>query len=189
MKKIVAILGSPRKWGNTELLLEEFLKEFKGEGLKVKKIAVSDLKITPCNNCSRCLKTGKCIFKDDMDMVCRELREADCLVVAGPVYFTNVPGQLKILIDRCQPLWAQAFVLKKKPGAGKDARGVFLSVCGHPEPSMFNCAVRLMDVLFKVLRVRFYGKVLVPGVDKKGDILKNKVALSKAKTLAKKLIR
>lgn len=189
MKKAVAILGSPRKWGNAELLLEEFLKEFKGKGLKVKKIAISELKIIPCTNCGSCLKTGKCVIKDDMDMVYKGLKEADYLVIASPIYFTNLPGQLKVLVDRCQPFWPRTFVLKKPLKSKHKRRGVFLTVCGFPKPSMFNCSLNLVKILFKVLNVEFYGKVLVPGVDKKGDILKNKEALSKARMLAKRLTK
>ena len=188
MKKVVAILGSPRKWGNTELLLEEFLKGFKRRKFKVKKIVASELKITPCNNCNRCLKTGKCVFKDDMDKVLKEFKEADYLVIASPIYFTNVPGQLKILIDRCQPLWASTYVLKKPPKAKNKRYGIFLSVCGYPGAKMFNCALRMVKILFKSSGVEFYGKVIAPGVDKKGEILKREEILSKVRRLAEKLI-
>jgi len=188
MRKVVAILGSPRKWGNTELLLEEFLKGFKRRNVKVKKIVASELKITPCNNCSRCLKTGKCVFKDDMDKVLREFKEADCLVIASPIYFTNVPGQLKILIDRCQPLWASAYVLKRPLKTKNKRYGIFLSVCGYPQAKMFNCALRMIKILFKSSGVEFYGKVIAPGVDKKGEILKHEDVLSKVRRLAEKLI-
>jgi len=186
MKKALAILGSPRKWGNAELLLDEFLKELKSKKVRVKKIRVSELAITPCTNCNRCLKTGRCVFKDDMNMVSKELKEADCIIVASPIYFTNLPGQLKILVDRCQPYWARNFVLKR-PVSKKRKPGVFLSVCGFQKPTMFNCALRLIKVLYIVLGVDLYGKILVSGVDKKGDILKRKDELAKARKLAIKL--
>lgn len=189
MKRIVAISGSPRRWGNTELLLEEFLKEFKDKRFKVKKITAGNLNITPCNNCARCLKTGKCVFKDDMDEVNRELKDADCLIIASPVYFTNIPGQLKILVDRCQPFWARTFILKKLLKSKTKRYGVFLSVCGHSSPKMFNCSVGLVKILFKILNIEFYGKINVPAIDKKGDILKKEKELLKTRRLAKKLIK
>jgi len=189
MKRVLAISGSPRKWGNSELLLEEFLKEFKEKNIKVKKIVASELNINPCNNCARCLKTGNCIFKDDMKQVYSELEKADCVVIASPIYFTNLPSQLKALIDRCQIFWARFFVLKKPVKTSYKRYGVFLSVCGHPSPKMFNCAIFALKILYKVLNIEFYGKVLVPAVDKKGDILKEEKALSKARVLAKKLIK
>ncbi|PIU41737.1 MAG: hypothetical protein COS99_04030 [Candidatus Omnitrophica bacterium CG07_land_8_20_14_0_80_42_15] len=189
MKKVLAILGSPRRWGNAELLLEEFLKEFKKKRFTVKKIIVSELNIKPCTNCGRCAKTGRCVIRDDMDKVYEELKDANCLVIASPIYFTSLPGQLKILIDRCQVFWARFFVLKK-PVKFKDKRyGVFLSVCGYRLPRMFNCAIVMVKILFKVLNFEFYGKVVVPNIDKKGDILKETKMLSKTRKLAKKLIK
>lgn len=189
MKKILAISGSPRRWGNTELLLEEFLKEFKKGDFKIKKIVASELKITPCNNCGYCSKKGTCIFKDDMTMVYDELSKADCVVIASPVYFTSLPGQLKILIDRCQVFWARFYRLKKHIKTKNKRYGAFLSVCGYASAKMFTCAAYIVKVLYHVLGVELFGKVNVPGIDRKGDILKKEKSLLKARQLAKKLIK
>jgi multimeric flavodoxin WrbA len=190
MKKIVALLGSPRKWGNTELLLEEFLKAFKdNKQYAVKKLAVNDLAIRPCTNCGYCMRKGVCVLKDDMTEVYSELKTADCLIIASPIYFTNISGQLKVLIDRCQIFWARMSVLKKPVTTKRRRYGVFLSVCGFPRTTMFRCAVTLINILFKILNVEFYGKITVPGVDSKGAVLKKEQALLRTRALAKKIIK
>jgi multimeric flavodoxin WrbA len=189
VKNIVAILGSPRRWGNTEILLDEFLKEFKGGSFRIKKFVAAEMRISPCNNCCRCLKTGKCVFKDDMTELYKEMERADCLILASPIYFTNMPGALKILIDRCQVFWARTYVLKKQLKPDNKRYGVFLSVCGFSSASMFNCANRMAKVLFRVLGIGTFKKIAIPGVDKKGDILKRPEALLKARRLAKRTIK
>ena len=77
--KILGIAGSPRRDGNTDLLLAELLKGAAGKGAEVKTIYLNRLKYIPCQHCDACLKEGKCRYQDDMQQVYAELEQAESL--------------------------------------------------------------------------------------------------------------
>lgn len=106
-KKILLIAGSPRKGGNSDLLCDAFMNGAREAGHAVEKIYVQDMKINGCMACYGCLSTGKCVQKDDMDTVIDKMIKADAIVLATPVYFYSLSGQLKIFIDRVLPRYTQ----------------------------------------------------------------------------------
>jgi multimeric flavodoxin WrbA len=114
--KIVGILGSPRKGGNTEILLDTALEEAKKNGASVDKVLLRDKKISPCDGCMKCVRTGKCVVKDDMDEVYREMIESDGILWATPVYFWSMTGQTKIAMDRTYALTFPKLQLANKVG-------------------------------------------------------------------------
>lgn len=99
--KVLAISASPRKGGNSDVLCDQLLKGAFENGNEVKKINLSDLKLSPCAACYGCRKSGRCVKKDDMEQVLNELVYADVIVLATPVYFYSMDAQMKIMIDRC----------------------------------------------------------------------------------------
>jgi len=179
---IVAIYGSPRKTGNTSLLLDRFLAgvtsahKSSEKDIKIKKIIVRDLNISPCRECCNCSKTGECIIKDDMQQVYKELVEADFLAVASPVFFTTVSGYLKALIDRCQRFWSLKYEHKKRI-VTKNRKGIFISTAGSGSKDIFNCPKKVIRSLFDVLYVDYLYNFVFNNVDSQGDILKNKKAM------------
>ena len=98
MSRIVILVGSVRKGGNTELLADAFAK---GASLhnEVKVVSVADYRIHPCTGCNRCLSNEDhaCVQDDDMALIYEKLRKADTLIVASPVYFYGNSAQLKAL--------------------------------------------------------------------------------------------
>ncbi len=180
--KIVAIYGSPRKKGNTSLLLDNFLEGaveangLSGKDLKINKIVVRDLNISPCRGCGNCSKTGKCIVNDDMQQAYKELIEADFLAVASPVFFTTVSGYLKALIDRCQRFWSLKYEHKRKI-IKKDRKGVFISTAGSASRSIFDCPRKVIRSFFDVLYVDYLCDFVFNNVDSPGDILRDKEAM------------
>jgi multimeric flavodoxin WrbA len=99
--KVIAISSSPRKGGNSDVLCDEFLRGAAEKGHETKKIRLADKKIAPCLACYNCLDSHTCVRADDMAEVFEELKAADVIVLASPVYFYSVCGQMKIMIDRC----------------------------------------------------------------------------------------
>lgn len=100
-KKILAIVSSPRKGGNTELLVEQFVKGAKESGNTVETIFLSNKKIAPCIACEVCLNNGGiCVQKDDMAEILEKIIAADVLVLSTPVYYYSISAQLKMMIDR-----------------------------------------------------------------------------------------
>jgi multimeric flavodoxin WrbA len=101
---ILAILGSSRKGGNTEILLNIALKEAKRNGAQVSRVALRDKSIAPCNGCLKCHKSGKCVIKDDMQEIYQGMLAADGILWATPVYFWSMTGQTKTVMDRTYAL-------------------------------------------------------------------------------------
>ena len=188
--KVLGIYGSPRKGGNTDLLLDEFLKGAREEGAEVDHFRISDLHITPCIECLACFKKGTCVIRDDMDDVYTRLLDADRIVLASPIFFYAVTGWVKAMIDRCQALWARKYELKEPelgPG-GKKRKGFFLSAGGTKGQKMFEGAVLTVKYFFDVLNADYAGELLVRQVDAKGDILKHPEALQQAFEAGKKFV-
>ena len=98
--KILAISGSPRKQGNTEILLNEALKGASTEGAEVELYSVSGKTINPCDACFSCRKTGECHIDDDMQDLYKKLLEADGIIFGTPVYLYAMAAQTKAIMDR-----------------------------------------------------------------------------------------
>ena len=98
--KILAVSCSPRKQGNTEILLNEALEGAKAEGAEVELYRVSGKNIQPCDGCWSCMKEGQCHIKDDMQELYEKLLAADGIIFGTPIYFYNMTAQAKTLLDR-----------------------------------------------------------------------------------------
>ena len=98
--KILGVSCSPRKKGNTEILLGEVLKGAQSEGAEVELYSVVGKTIKPCDGCRTCSKTGLCHIKDDMQTLYEKLLEADGIIFGTPVYFFSMTAQAKTIIDR-----------------------------------------------------------------------------------------
>ena len=104
-KKIMVIAGSPRKGGNSDLLCDELIRGADESGNITEKIYLNDLHILPCQACYGCRSTGKCVQKDDMANLSAKMIAADVIVLATPVYFYSMSGQMKTMIDRTLPCY------------------------------------------------------------------------------------
>ena len=99
--KTTVLFGSPRKHGNTQALVDAFARVLREKRHEVNILYLNELNIGPCRGCLACLKKGECRIKDDdMTKVRREIREADVLVYATPIYWFAPSGQLKVVMDR-----------------------------------------------------------------------------------------
>ncbi|GAI26645.1 unnamed protein product [marine sediment metagenome] len=187
--KVLGIAGSPRRDGNTDMLLAEVMRGAASQGADVKTIILNDLKITPCQHCDACLEKGKCKVQDDMQMVYRELEQADRIVLASPIQFTGITAQMKAMVDRFQALWARKYVLKLLPlGNGRERKGFFISVGGRKIADLFEPALVMIKTVFRILDIAYAGELLFPGVDEKGAIAKHPDALHQAFLAGQKLV-
>lgn len=188
--KVLGIFGSPRKGGNTELLLEEALKGAEAEGAEVERLRLTDYEIIPCKECLACYKNGNCIILDDMAKIYPKLLEADIIIFASPIFFYGVTAWAKALIDRCQALWARKYYLKD-PSLGKEGkkrRGFFISVGGTKGQKVFEGAILTAKYFFDVLNAEYVGELLIREVDAKGDVLKHPETLQRAFEAGRKLV-
>jgi len=103
MTSVLAINGSPRKDGNTSILIQTILKELEKEGIETEVIQIGGKKIHGCRACMKCFENrdGKCILDDDLVNTCiQKMGEADGLLLGSPVYFLDVTSEMKAFIDR-----------------------------------------------------------------------------------------
>jgi len=189
--KVLGIFGSPRRGGNTELLLEEALKGAEKEGAKVERLYLSDFTITPCKECHGCDNTGNCVIMDDMGKIYPQLLEADIIILASPIFFYGVTAWAKAMIDRSQPLWVRKYLLKD-PSSGKEGKkrkGFFISVGATKGPKVFDGAIQTVKYFFDVLNAEYLGELVFRNVEAKGDILKHPEALQQAFEAGRRLVK
>jgi len=98
--KILGLSCSPRKQGNTEILIGEALQGAQREGAEVELYSVAGKAIEPCDGCRACNETGECHIKDDMQNLYNKLLEADGIIFGTPIYFYSMAAQAKTIIDR-----------------------------------------------------------------------------------------
>ena len=100
----MCIIGSPRKNGTTATVVDKMIAGLLEKGVDVRQYGLGALDINYCRGCHTCEETGRCVQRDDMDLVIGDLFAADIVLLASPSYWGDVTGQLKVFIDRCTPL-------------------------------------------------------------------------------------
>ncbi len=187
---IIAFSGSPRKNGNTELLLKETVKSIEDAGHTVKTFYLNVMNIKPCQDCGGCNETGICIFEDDMFQIYDAIRSADRIILASPIFFFSVTAQLKLMIDRCQSFWCEKYLLKTPIEASKFGRkGLFLLVGAMEKHIGVECAEACAQAFFRTISVPEHDTLNYLGIDSKGEILKHPSALKEAYEAGQKLVK
>ena len=187
---VLGLQGSPRKKGNTDYLLTAFLNEVEKTGAQIRIFDVARMNILPCRGCGYCEKNGCCIIGDD-DMAAHiypALREADAIVIASPVFFYNVPSQLKALIDRNQALWSRKYFFKlKDPGAGS-RRGFLLSQGATKGKNLFEGIHLTMKYFFDAVSADYNGSLTYRRIENRGDMEKHPTVREDAENAARELL-
>jgi multimeric flavodoxin WrbA len=183
MTKVVVLAGSPRAGGNTEKLLASFMRGAEAAGGQAHKITVAELEIEGWTPEVECPDLGSPRIGDDYDRVSRELVAADVIAVVSPVYFRNVPAQLKALIDHSQCQWLRKYVdkepLQASAGGHERRRGVFLSI-GGSDREHFAGTIQTIRSFFDVYEIDYWGELLLSGIDAPEDVDKEALALQEA---------
>jgi multimeric flavodoxin WrbA len=174
---VVGILGSPRRGGNSEILLDQCLQGAREKGATTTKLVLRDLKIAPCQGCNRCLTTGICSVEDGMREVHLALERADAIVIASPIYFSGLTGQTKCMIDRCQCLWARENLVGRK--VGHPRRGAIILVGGDAQ-AVFRNAQSELKAFMKGIGITYQAELLVAGVEKAGEIRTHETEMRRA---------
>ncbi len=101
MARVLGIVGSARRWGNSELMVRQVLGGVQSEGASAQMLRLTDLRLEPCTGCMRCVIGGKrCPVDDDMAWLVDRVQEADALVLAAPTYFLGPAAVVKMVLDR-----------------------------------------------------------------------------------------
>lgn len=183
---VLGILGSPRRGGNAEVLLDKALEGARSGGASVEKISLNELSIRPCQECGGCDDTGECVIADDMAAIYRSVNKADVVILASPIFFGELTAQTKAMIDRFQCRWVSKYRLKNTSATGK--KGAFLCVSAWHKEEFFENAKKIAKIFFVVLDIAYAGDVWCQGVSKNGDIEKHPDSLEAAFKLGKALV-
>ncbi len=176
--KVVGIVGSTRRGGNTEVLTQVALDEIAKEGIATELIGLAGKRIAPCDGCRGCLETGKCHVKDDFDSVLAKMKEADGIIISTPVYYGAATPQIVSLISRFYS--TEGKPLKRKIGGPI----VIARRAGH------NFTLAQLMFFFMI------SEMIVPGSSywniafgrHKGDVLKDKEGITTIKNFARTMI-
>lgn len=138
--KVIGIVGSPRKGGNTEILIEKVLSGAKEAGAEVEIFKLNELNIRPCQGCNFCQQNGKCKQQDDMQMIYEALYLCDAVVIGSPIYMSYVTAQTKLFLDRLYALLkigegsrlpkGKKCILVYTQGGGSDGEAVMNQIAG-----------------------------------------------------------
>lgn len=188
---ILGIQGSPRAKGNTEWMLESFMEEAFHFGKSHEVLIPSKMDIKPCRGCRLCEEKGYCaIDNDDMTRVVYPLlRKADLVVMASPVFFYNVPSQLKALIDRSQTLWARKYIMKLEDPASRWRKGFFLCLGATKGKNLFEGPGLTAKYFFDGISADYAGILGYRQIEKPGDFAKHPDADREVREKARELIR
>lgn len=188
--KVLGISTSPRTDSNSDHALRKALEGADLAGGQVEYLSLRGKKISPCVECNACYKTGLCRIEDDYQVISKKMLAADRLILATPIYFMTVCAQCKLLIDRCQCLWAHKYVLEKPliDSKGADRRGMVIAIGGSKSKKMFECVRLTMKYFFDVLDMSFMGGLFVNQIDDAGEILKHEDALEQAHWYGRELV-
>lgn len=167
MKKVLALMGSPRKNKNTDILLDYLLKGISILDYEINKIYLKDLDIHSCTGCDHCGRTSDCVFKDGMNEIYDGFDNSDIVIFAAPIYFNSINGISKNVVDRCQRYWSIKYTLGQDYKRNKGRKGIFLSVGGaHYAHKQFDGTLPIMDLFFKSINVNYLGNYFISNTDK-----------------------
>lgn len=185
-RKVLILLGSPRRKGNSAILAEQIARGAKSQKAKVETIYLQEKDIAPCKSCMHCQKKDSkgCSIKDDMQDIYPKLLEADVWVIASPVYWFTMSAQTKIFMDR----WFALSAYRKDPYRGK--RLAIAMAFGDKDPFTSGCvnALRAFQDASGYTGLSLVGMVYGSAMEA-GEIRANETVMQEAFDLGKKLAK
>ena len=183
MPLVLGIAGSPRRGGNTEILLDAALDGAREAGGTARKVVLSEVPYSGCTACGWCHDGRDCILEDGLRNVYGMVDEADIIILASPIYFEGLSSWMKALIDRGQVFWERKYRLGLE---GKDRRGAVIAV-GARKNTDFTSALRPAKIWLLMLNADMV-PLTFGGFDEKGSISDDPDALREARALGSGLV-
>lgn len=192
--KVLGIVGSPRKAGNTDILVSQVLKGAESKGASQEKIYLDDLQMQPCKACSNCQATGECIINDDFNVILEKIKSAQLIVIGSPIYCQTVTAQTKILIDRIE----SSQLIKSTTSDGKvkflrrlkeEKKGVIICVGNLSPKQVIEQGAQVMQFFLKDIGVKVVAKILENGLSEPGEVAQKKAILEFAFKVGSSLIQ
>jgi multimeric flavodoxin WrbA len=185
MKKIVILNGSPHKLGNTMTLVNEVSKTMEEKEVEIKTYNLNTMKIRGCQGCEGCKNTGKCVIKDDMQQIYKDIDDADSVIFATPIFIYQMTAQLKLVIDRLYAYLKHDFSSYLSP----NKKALFVVTYGGGNALQYQ---NYFDITGKSLEVLGFGeyKILITGgVRDSKELQERSEVLLEAKEMGEWLIK
>lgn len=189
--KVLGIVGSRRKNGNTAYLVQQALDAIECKEIETELILLGNYNIRGCTGCEGCKDTYKCVIMDDMQKLYPRILEADAIIIGSPTYFYNITADMKAFIERlyCFQVFAEddrsVWSSINEVLGGKYA--VVISICEQNDEKDMGFTAEAMSKPLEDLGYRVVETVKILNLFKKGDVLQNQDALEQVKRAGKKL--
>jgi len=182
MKKVLGIIGSPRRQGNTHILVSKILEGAEAAGAQTQTIFLNDITIRECDGCHACWKGKPCSKRDDMNDLYSVIAENDVIVFGTPVYWYGPTALMKAFIDR----WVYFNCPQNRPKI-RNKSAILAVPFEEDNPATADATVAMFEKSFEYLEMRLAGQAIVPGVGEKGDILAKVDKLNEGFELGRKI--
>ena len=193
MKKMLGIAGSPRKGGNSDVLMKRILKGARDEGIATEEIQLRDYQFQPCNGCERCRKDKRCTgLQDGMQLIYPKIRESGGMVVISPIYSYNMTALMKAFIDR---LYSFYDFSDERPGnwssqLANQGRKAMIAVVGEQntrEEGGMDLTLETIRRNMEALGYEVTDELPVLGIFHKGRVREYPQVLEQAEALGRRL--
>ncbi|MDG6243732.1 MAG: flavodoxin family protein [Methanolobus sp.] len=176
--KVVGFVGSPRKQGNTDVLVQQVLNGAALSGVEVEKFNLNEMNIMGCQGCNYCRAVEGCKLKDDMTKAYEALRSADGFVFGSPIYFFQFTGQMRLFIDRWFALLNPDFTPRIKEGK----KAVIVGAQGAPEPEAFKSVYEEFSRILQMFGMDVKDTLIDVGHHAPGEVRENTVLMERAQS-------
>lgn len=179
-RRILAVVGSPRRNGNTHILVSKIAEGARAGGASVDELLLGELAIRECDGCHVCWKGKECSKDDDMRPIYPAITQSDVIIFGTPVYWYGPTALMKAFIDR--------FVYFNCPQNRQKIKNLSAVIAVPFEEDDLETAKGVVEFFQKslaYLQIRLLGQIIVPGVGEKGAIRQKSECLQKAYELGK----
>lgn len=175
MKTILGINGSPRKKGNTHVLLETVLDGVSDRRYQTDLVHLDDMTIGECSGCHVCWKGLDCVQKDDMNDLYDRLKGADAFILGTPVYWYGPTALMKLFIDRMV-----YFNCPENRELIRNKKVVIVVPYEETEHATVQPVLDFFDTCLEYLELEIVDRIIAPGVTKRGEVISHKEVIDRA---------
>ena len=181
--KVIGIVGSPRKDGNTETLVQTVLDAAKGKGHSTEKFNLNELQFAGCQACMYCKSHDHCRLDDGLTQVLDAVKEADAIVFGAPIYMWQLSGQFKLFEDRLYMFLGKDFKVSLNPGK----KAVIVTSQGNPDAKMFEGVAHGFASVLKMYGFQVVDTIQMTGGNNPSAVKERPDLLDKAVNAGKQL--
>ncbi len=181
--QVLGIMGSPRKNGNTHVLMEKTLEGAREKGAITETLFLGDLTIQECTGCHVCWTTQECTRNDDMISIYHKIIASDIIIFGTPVYWYGPTALIKCFVDRLVYFNGE---LNRKGIRGKKAAIIIPFEENNPET--VRPVITFFEKALQYLEIQLTAQLIVPGVSQRGEVVKQEQVIKEAYELGKTML-